>query len=50
MFQPEEKNHNMQMRKKEKVKVQYASKERLKVSALPYMQRLVNKHFHEKEN
>ena len=49
LFQPEPKIHNMKMRKNNKIKVQFASKKRLKNSAIPHMQRLADKYFQEKE-
>ena len=45
MFKPEQTKHNMKTRNKNKVEVQFASKERLKRSAIPHMQRLINNHF-----
>ena len=45
IFQPENIEHNMTTRSNNKVKIQFASKERLKRSAIPQMQRSINNHF-----
>ena len=42
MFPLNEKRHQMNMRKIEKYKVQYSNTERLKNSAITYMQKLLN--------
>ena len=42
MFPKREKEHNMQARNEEKYYVQHAKTNRLKNSAIPYMQRLLN--------
>ena len=42
MFPLNEKLHDMNMRREEKFTVQYAKTERLKKSAIPYMQKLLN--------
>ena len=42
MFPLKEKHHNMDTRKNEKYKVQYANTERLKKFAIIYMQNLLN--------
>ena len=42
MFPLNEKLHNMNIRRKEKFTVQYAKTERLKKSAIIYMQKIVN--------
>ena len=42
MFQLNENIHDMNMRREEKFTVQYAKTERLKKSAIPYMQKLLN--------
>ena len=42
MFPERVKSHNMEIRQEEKYYVQHAKTDRLKNSAIPYMQRLLN--------
>ena len=42
MFPLNEKLHDMKMRREAKFTVKYAKTERLKKSAIPYMQKLLN--------
>ena len=42
MFPLNDKLHDMNMRREEKFTLQYAKTERLKKSAIPYMQKLLN--------
>ena len=44
MFPVRIKDHQMEIRNEEKFLVQHANTERLKNSAIPYMQRLLNKY------
>ena len=43
MFELKDDKHIMELRKNEKYKVNHANTERYKQSAVPYMQRLLNK-------
>ena len=49
MFKPNIKRHHMKTRQKEKFKKTYAKSERLKRSAIPTMEKLLNKHNEDKE-
>ena len=45
LFPERVKNHNMEKREDEKYYVQHAKTERLKNSAIPYMQRILNNQY-----
>ena len=50
MFQVKSKNHAMNMRNTEEFQVEFANTDRLKNSAIPYMQRLLNAEQSEQSN
>ena len=49
MFNLSIKKHTMKLRKKEKFSVTKAKTTRLKKSAIPYMEKVLNKHFSDQE-
>ena len=49
MFQKNIKEHKMKLRNKEEFKETKTKTKRLKKSAIPYMERILNKHFQDKE-
>ena len=50
LFKPKQKEHNMILRNEELVKVNFTNTERYKHSAVPFLQRLLNKHEQDEKN